>query len=103
MRPYLQLAVVLALVLLTIFMSHRLTESPYGRLLRAIRDSIEAIGNLGKNANDYRLAALVLGSALAGLAGGVYAQYIGYISPIQFDSLLRFLVFTVLLIASRSQ
>jgi branched-chain amino acid transport system permease protein len=101
-RPYLYLALVLILVLLALVMSHRLTESPYGRLLRAIRDSIEAVGNLGKNANDYRLAALVLGSALAGLAGGIYAHYIGYISPDQFDSTLSFLVFTGIVIGGSS-
>jgi len=101
-RPYLQLALVVALVLVALFMSHRLTESPYGRLLRAIRDSIEAVGNLGKNANAYRLAALVLGSALAGLAGGVYAHYIGYISPDQFDSTLSFLIFTGIVIGGSS-
>jgi branched-chain amino acid transport system permease protein len=101
-RPYLQLGLILALVLLALFMSRRLTESPYGRLLRAIRDSIEAVATLGKNANAYRLAALVLGSALAGLAGGVYAHYIGYISPDQFDSTLSFLIFTGIVIGGSS-
>jgi len=101
-RPYVQLALVLALVLLTLFISHRLTESPYGRLLRAIRNSIEAVGSLGKNPDDYRLIALVLGSALAGLAGGVYAHYIGYISPDQFDSTLSFLIFTGIVIGGSS-
>jgi branched-chain amino acid transport system permease protein len=101
-RPYLQLALIVALVLLAFFMCQRLTESPYGRLLRAIRDSIEAVGNLGKNANEYRLAALVFGSALAGLAGGVYAHYIGYISPDQFDSTLSFLIFTGIIIGGSS-
>ena len=97
-RPYVQLGLVLVLVLCSVVLSHRLTESPYGRLLRAIRDSIEAVDTLGKNANEYRLVALVLGSALAGLAGGVYAHYIGYISPDQFDSTLSFLVFTGIVI-----
>jgi branched-chain amino acid transport system permease protein len=101
-RPYPQLGLILALVLLALFMSRRLTESPYGRLLRAIRDSIEAVATLGKNANAYRLAALVLGSALAGLAGGVYAHYIGYISPDQFDSTLSFLIFTGIVIGGSS-
>jgi branched-chain amino acid transport system permease protein len=98
MRPYVQLAFVLALVLCSVVLIHRLTESPYGRLLRAIRDSIEAVNTLGKDANAYRGVALVLGSALAGLAGGVYAHYIGYISPDQFDSTLSFLVFTGIVI-----
>jgi branched-chain amino acid transport system permease protein len=101
-RPFAQLGLVLCLVALVLYLNHRLTESPYGRLLRAIRDSIDAVGSLGKNANDYRLAALVLGSALAGLAGSVYAHYIGYISPDQFDSTLSFLVFTGIVIGGSS-
>lgn len=101
-RPYAQLGLVLVVVLFVLYLNHRLTESPYGRLLRAIRDSIDAVGSLGKNAQDYRLAALVLGSALAGLAGSLYAHYIGYISPDQFDSTLSFLVFTGIVIGGSS-
>ncbi len=101
-RPYLQLGLVLILVVVALFLMQRLTESPYGRLLRAIRDSIEAVDSLGKNSNNYRLAALMIGSALAGLAGGVYAHYIGYISPDQFDSTLSFFVFTGIVIGGSS-
>jgi branched-chain amino acid transport system permease protein len=101
-RPYAQLALVTGLVLLALYLSHRLTESPYGRLLRAIRDSTDAVSSLGKNPNSYRLVALVLGSGLAGLAGGVYAHYIGYISPDQFDSTLSFTVFTGIVLGGSS-
>lgn len=101
-RPYLQLGLVLLLVLVGILLMQRLTSSPYGRLLRAIRDSINAVDSLGKNSNDYRLAALMIGSALAGLAGGIYAHYIGYISPDQFDSTLSFIVFTGIVIGGSS-
>lgn len=101
-RAYPQLGLIAALVLLALVMANRLTESPFGRLLRAIRDSIDAVTNLGKNVNEYRLAAMALGSALAGLSGAVYAHYIGYISPDQFDSTLSFLIFTGIVIGGSS-
>ena len=102
LRPYFQVIFVIGLVLLVLFLAQRMTESPYGRLLRAIRDSATAARSLGKPADHYRLAALVLGSAVAGLAGAVYAHYIGFISPDQFDPSLTFLIFTGVVIGGSS-
>lgn len=101
-RIYVQLGLVFGLVLLALLLVYRLTESPYGRLLRAIRDSYQAVRSVGKNPDDYRLATLVIGSALAGLAGGLYAHYIGFIAPVQFDSSLSFLIFTGIVIGGSS-
>lgn len=101
-RLYLQLAVVAGLVLVVLFLFQRLTESPYGRVLRAIRDSATAAQSLGKPTEHFRLLALVLGSAVAGLAGAVYAHYIGYVSPDQFDPSLTFLIFTGVVVGGSS-
>jgi branched-chain amino acid transport system permease protein len=101
-RPYLQLATVIGLVLAVVFLAHRLTESPYGRVLRATRDDPAAARSLGKPTQRFRLVALVLGSAVAGLAGAVYAHYIGYVSPDQFDPSLTFLIFTGVVIGGSS-
>jgi branched-chain amino acid transport system permease protein len=101
-RPYVQLAMVGAIVAIVLLLAHRLTESPYGRVLRAIRDSALAARSLGKPAQRYRLVALVLGSATAGLAGAIYAHYIGFLSPDQFDPSLTFLVFTGVVIGGSS-
>lgn len=101
-RPFLQLGLVVGLVVVVAFLAHRLIESPYGRVLRAIRDSSVAAQSLGKSSERYRLVAFVLGSAVAGLAGAVYAHYIGYISPAQFDPALTFLVFTGVVIGGSS-
>src|SRR5699024_8394527 len=61
----LMVVVVAALLLLTV----RITESPFGRTLRAIRDDELATRMLAKATWRYKLQAFVLGGALAGIAG----------------------------------
>jgi branched-chain amino acid transport system permease protein len=69
--------VLLALILVLQFMS----ESPWGRVLRAVREDEEATMALGKNTFRYKLQAFALGGALMGLAGALYAVTLGYLSP----------------------
>ena len=59
----------------------RITESPYGRSLRAMRDNDAVADSLGKNLLSLRTAMLVLGGAIAGLSGGVLVSYITTWSP----------------------
>jgi branched-chain amino acid transport system permease protein len=59
----------------------RVTESPYGRSLRAMRDNDIVADSLGKNLVTQRAAVLVLGGALAGLSGGILVGYITTWSP----------------------
>ena len=59
----------------------RVTESPYGRSLRAMRDNDLVADSLGKNLVAQRAAVLVLGGALAGLSGGLLVGYITTWSP----------------------
>jgi branched-chain amino acid transport system permease protein len=59
----------------------RITESPYGRSLRAMRDNDVVADALGKNLFSLRTGMLVLGGAIAGLSGGVLVSYITTWSP----------------------
>ena len=59
----------------------RITESPYGRSLRAMRDNDTVADSLGKNLLSLRTGMLVLGGAIAGLSGGVLVSYITTWSP----------------------
>jgi branched-chain amino acid transport system permease protein len=59
----------------------RVTESPYGRSLRAMRDNDAVADALGKNLLSLRTGMLVLGGAIAGLSGGVLVSYITTWSP----------------------
>jgi branched-chain amino acid transport system ATP-binding protein/branched-chain amino acid transport system permease protein len=59
----------------------RITESPYGRSLRAMRDNDVVADSLGKNLLSMRTAMLVTGGAIAGLSGGILVSYITTWSP----------------------
>ena len=59
----------------------RITESPYGRSRRAMRDNDMVADSLGKNLLSLRTAMLVTGGAIAGLSGGILVSYITTWSP----------------------
>jgi branched-chain amino acid transport system permease protein len=59
----------------------RLKRSPWGRLLRAMRDDELAARGLGKNTRLAKLQAFAVACAFAGLAGVIYASYVSYIDP----------------------
>jgi branched-chain amino acid transport system permease protein len=64
---------VLAIVAIGHFIIWRIVHSPFGNILKAIRDNEPRAISLGYNADGYKLRAFVLSSALAGLAGGTNA------------------------------
>lgn len=66
-----------ALVVLCHGVFHRLSASPYGRVLRAIRADEQVTETLGKRVFRYKLAAFVYGAAVAGLAGALLVFYNG--------------------------
>lgn len=69
------------LTLLTYAALTRLTEAPYGRVLRAIRADELVTRSVGKSTFRYKMASFVYGAALAGLAGGLFALYNGAVAP----------------------
>jgi branched-chain amino acid transport system permease protein len=75
----------LALVLLV---AHNLVRSRPGRGLRALATSEIAAAASGVPVGRYRLAVFTLSAAFAGLAGGIYAFYLGYLGPGSFPVLL---------------
>src|SRR5712691_5112942 len=70
-----------AILLLFLLLLQLMAESPWGRVLRAVREDEEATMALGKNTFNYKLQAFALGGALMGLAGGLFAVTLGYVSP----------------------
>jgi branched-chain amino acid transport system permease protein len=74
-------AAAIGLAAVVFYLLHRLTESPYGRTLRAMRDNDVVADSLGKNLTALRLSMLVLGGAIAGLSGGVLVGFINLWAP----------------------
>ncbi|MCS6937211.1 MAG: branched-chain amino acid ABC transporter permease [Candidatus Bipolaricaulota bacterium] len=56
-------------------------RSPWGRVLRAIREDEMATSMAGKNVFGFKLQSLVLGAMIMGIGGGLYAHYMRSISP----------------------
>jgi branched-chain amino acid transport system permease protein len=65
--------VVLAIFVAAFLLIHRIINSPFGEILKAIRENEPRAISLGYKAEQYKLAAFVLSAALAGLAGGLKA------------------------------
>jgi branched-chain amino acid transport system permease protein len=96
---YLYLIVVLAAVAGVYWAIERGIRSPWGRVLRAIREDEVAAAMNGKNVFAFRLQALVLGAAIMGLGGALYAHYVRAISPDVFTPLFgTFLVWVMLMV-----
>lgn len=70
--------VVVALFLAGYAAIHRIVHSPYGQILKAIRENEPRAISLGYDANRYKLLAFVLSAALSGLAGSIKALVLGF-------------------------
>lgn len=79
--PTVQYYLVFGLVILTALISRRLIQSRVGRAWVASGEDEVAAEASGVNVKRYRLLALVLSSALAGMAGGLYASNFAFVSP----------------------
>lgn len=75
-----------------------LTRSPWGRVLKAIREDEDVAKALGKNAFWYKLQALMLGGAIAGIAGAFYAWQLNFINPDGFVPLITFQAWTIVVL-----
>ncbi|WP_291296052.1 branched-chain amino acid ABC transporter permease [Elioraea sp.] len=91
------LGVLLAVNAAAVWLFFRLVKSPFGRMIEAIRDNEEAVRALGKDPARFKIRVLMLGAALAGIAGAFYAHYIGYIVPDQFIPLVTFYVWMAII------
>lgn len=90
---------VLGIIAIVIFavMVWRLVNSPWGRVLKGIREDEDAVRALGKNVFSYKMQALVLGGVIAAVGGIVYALP-SAINPGVYVTSLTFFVWTALLL-----
>lgn len=77
---------VLSVVLVTLvyFVARRLTNSPFGNVLRAIREDELFAESLGKNVSFYKISVFAIGAGLSAIGGAIYAYYITFIDPTSF-------------------
>jgi branched-chain amino acid transport system permease protein len=78
-----------------------LTESPYGRTLRAMRDNDKVADSLGKNLLALRTGMLLLGGTIAGLSGAVLVSFISVWSPAAWTYAETIVLFAAVIIGGR--
>lgn len=78
------LALSLFFVALTYLVSRRLVNSPFGNVLRSIREDDLFAQSLGKNVSYYKVLAFSVGAGLVAIGGALYAYYITFIDPTSF-------------------
>ena len=104
-EPYNHLAFLLLVLLIVgglYMLLERARNSPWGRVMAAIRENETAARAAGKNTEKFRLQAFVIGGAFMGLAGALFAQYLKFIDPQATDPLLATFIVWVMLIVGGS-
>lgn len=95
------LGAALIVVLLVFLGLERLTRSPVGRALRAIRDDELVASSLGKNVLILRAKAFAVGGAITGVAGALQAYQFSYIDPSQFTAIMTAYAFMAVIAGGR--
>ncbi|WP_064995188.1 branched-chain amino acid ABC transporter permease [Mesorhizobium sp. WSM1497] len=92
------LAVVAAVTLVAYLALEHLSRSPWGRVLKALREDERAAISLGKSARFYRVQAFAVGGAIMALAGALQAHFTGFIAPDNYLPILTFQVWVMLIV-----
>ena len=90
-----------ALILLVVFWL--MVRSPWGRMMRAIREDEEAAAAVGKNVFRAKLQVLILGALLGGLAGLFLAWQIGIITPDDYQPTFTFYAYLILILGGTTR
>ncbi|RWQ61975.1 MAG: branched-chain amino acid ABC transporter permease [Mesorhizobium sp.] len=92
------LAVVSMVTLIVYLALEHLSRSPWGRVLKALREDERAAISLGKSARFYRVQAFAVGGAIMALAGALQAHFTGFIAPDNYLPALTFQVWVMLIV-----
>jgi len=95
---YEYLLLVGSLAVFTIWVCHRIIQSPFGRVLTAIREDEVFTLAAGKNVAAYKVIIFMIGSALAAIAGVLYAHYISFIDPTSFTVMESIFIISIVII-----
>jgi branched-chain amino acid transport system permease protein len=82
------LSIVVGVLAVTFVLLQRLSRSPFGRVLRAIRDDEDVAAVAGKHVLAFKVKAFAVGAAVLGVAGALYAHETSFVAPDIFAPLL---------------
>lgn len=80
-----------------------LMRSPWGRVLRSIRENEDAVRSLGKNVQGYKMQALVLGGVMGAFGGVILAVYQNLALPDDFVTRTTFLAYAALILGGAAR
>jgi len=92
------IAVAWSLVIIGALILRLLMRSPWGRVLKGIREDEDAVRSLGKDVFAYKLQALIIGGLFASLGGMVFVINLSNVQPQSWGTTFTFLIWTVLLL-----
>jgi branched-chain amino acid transport system permease protein len=98
---YTQLPLLLAIWVffaLALLALNRLEHTPWGRILKGVREDEDAVAALGKNVLAYKLQSLAIGAALGAISGIFLALNVTYLYPGEFDPTVTFFAYSVLIL-----
>jgi len=98
---YFLLGLSLALLFGTYAFLRLVTRSPFGRLVRAVREDDVVAATLGKNVLWARVRIFAIGGAIIGLAGSMHSIYYQYIDPTQFTNIVIAYAFMAVIAGGR--
>jgi ABC-type branched-subunit amino acid transport system permease subunit len=83
------------------FVTLRISASPLGRVLRAIREDRDQAEALGKNTFKYLMIAMVIGSIYGGLAGALSIEFVGALNPGGWTAPETFIIWATVIVGGR--
>ena len=92
------LVVVFLLCVITLWISHKIVTSPFGRVLKAVREDEIFAQAMGKNVASYKVLIFVIGAGMASVAGVMYAYYISFIDPTSFTIMESIFIISIVII-----
>jgi branched-chain amino acid transport system permease protein len=102
-RDFAMLLIVWATALVLLLVFWLMVRSPWGRMMRAIREDEDAAAAVGKNVFRAKMQVLILGALLGGLAGLLLAWQIGIITPDDYQPTFTFYAYLILILGGTTR
>lgn len=99
--PFFYLVIVMLALIATYLVINALTQSPFGRVIKSIREGDNLPLAMGKDVKRFRVRVMAIGGSFGGLAGSLWAHYHGFISPNQFLPLETFIIWAMVIIGGK--
>ena len=99
---YLNVVIIGIVVIIVFFALERAVRSPWGRVLRGLSDDEEATAASGKNVFAFKTQSFVVGAAIMGIGGSMYAYAFSALSPDAFTHLFATFIFWAMLMVGGS-